>query len=277
MRQTVFESAWLDELAALRGTLSPPQLAEVTAGFVFRPDLWRPLVRHDPSSRWFEGLLLTSALEVWLIGWTPGQGTTVHNHGGSSGAMTVAEGTLVEEVFELSGPSSGLAMRRRVAHGAGAPVAFPVGHVHRVRNTGSVNATSVNAYSPPRRPMREYQEMVGRVSKVDELLTKARSRLARLGPQDAAKACDGGALLVDIRPEAQRAHEGGIPGAHVIERNVLEWRLDPASPWRIPEADSHDREIVVVCSEGYTSSLAAVALQDLGLIRATDLVGGFKA
>ena len=119
--------------------------------------------------------------------------------------------------------------------------------------------------------------MVGRVSKVDELLTKARSRLARLGPQDAAKACDGGALLVDIRPEAQRAQEGGIPGAHVIERNVLEWRLDPASPWRIPEADSHDREIVVVCSEGYTSSLAAVALQDLGLIRATDLVGGFKA
>jgi predicted metal-dependent enzyme (double-stranded beta helix superfamily) len=103
MRQTVFEPAWLDELAELRSTLTPAQLAEVTAGFVFRPDLWRPLVNHDPTRRWFEGLLLTSALEVWLIGWAPGQGTPVHDHGGSSGAMTVAEGTLEEEVFELAG------------------------------------------------------------------------------------------------------------------------------------------------------------------------------
>lgn len=161
MRQTVFEPAWLDELAELRSTLTPAQLAEVTAGFVFRPDLWRPLVNHDPTRRWFEGLLLTSALEVWLIGWAPGQGTPVHDHGGSSGAMTVAEGTLEEEVFERAGPASGLAMARCVAHTAGIPVGFPAAHVHRVRNAGSANATSINAYSPPRQPMREYEELAG--------------------------------------------------------------------------------------------------------------------
>jgi rhodanese-related sulfurtransferase len=113
--------------------------------------------------------------------------------------------------------------------------------------------------------------------RVDELLAQARARLARLQPQEVAEARGRGALLVDIRPEAQRAREGGIPGALVIERNVLEWRLDPTSEWRIPEADSHDREVVIVCSEGYTSSLAAAALQDLGVVRATDLIGGFHA
>ena len=112
---------------------------------------------------------------------------------------------------------------------------------------------------------------------VDELLARARARLVRLLPRDAAEARDRGALLVDIRPQAQRSEEGGIPGAFVIERNVLEWRLDPTSPWRIPEADGHQREVVVFCSQGYTSSLAAASLQDLGLVRATDLVGGFQA
>jgi rhodanese-related sulfurtransferase len=113
--------------------------------------------------------------------------------------------------------------------------------------------------------------------RVEELLAQARARLVRLQPHELVQARTKGALLVDIRPEAQRAREGGIPGALVIERNVLEWRLDPASEWRIPESDSHDREVVIVCSEGYTSSLAAASLQDLGLVRATDLIGGFHA
>jgi rhodanese-related sulfurtransferase len=113
--------------------------------------------------------------------------------------------------------------------------------------------------------------------RVQELLEEARAKLVRLHPREVAQARDSGALLVDIRPQAQRAQEGGIPGALVIERNVLEWRLDPESEWRIPEADSHDREVVVICSEGYTSSLAAASLHDLGLVRATDLIGGFKA
>jgi rhodanese-related sulfurtransferase len=112
---------------------------------------------------------------------------------------------------------------------------------------------------------------------VDEMLAAARARLRRIGPRECATAMRGGALLVDIRPQAQRRLEGAVPGALLIERNVLEWRLDPTSPERIPEVDGHDRPIVVMCSEGYTSSLAAASLQDLGLHRATDLEGGFHA
>jgi len=85
------------------------------------------------------------------------------------------------------------------------------------------------------------------------------------------------AILVDIRPESQRAIEGSIAGALIVERNVLEWRFDPASSTRLPVATDHDLQVIVFCSEGYTSSLAAAALQDLGLRRATDMVGGFHA
>jgi rhodanese-related sulfurtransferase len=111
---------------------------------------------------------------------------------------------------------------------------------------------------------------------IEQVLAAARSRLDRLSPGQARAAAADGALLVDIRPAAQRAAEGEIPGALVIERNVLEWRLDPQSSSRLPEA-SYDRRVIVVCSEGYTSSLAAAALQDLGLGGATDLAGGFRA
>ncbi len=112
---------------------------------------------------------------------------------------------------------------------------------------------------------------------VDDLLARARARLERLEPADAAAAVARGALLVDIRPEWQRADEGSIPGALVIERNHLEWRLDPSSDAKVPEAVDHDIEIVVFCSAGYSSSLAAASLQDLGLHRTTDLDGGFLA
>jgi rhodanese-related sulfurtransferase len=111
---------------------------------------------------------------------------------------------------------------------------------------------------------------------IDEVLAGARSRLVRLSPQDASDAVASGAVLVDVRPERQRAGEGEIPGALVVERNVLEWRFDPASSARLPVAD-YDLWVVVVCSEGYTSSLAAACLQDLGVRRATDLEGGFRA
>lgn len=112
---------------------------------------------------------------------------------------------------------------------------------------------------------------------IDEILAAARTRLRRLGPEAVAAALGRGAILVDIRPAAQRAEHGEIPGAVIIERNVLEWRLDPRSSARLPFADSYDLEVIVTCQEGYTSSLAAVALQDLGLRRATDLDGGFAA
>lgn len=112
---------------------------------------------------------------------------------------------------------------------------------------------------------------------IDDLLAAARSRLRRLGPQETFVAVERGAVLIDIRPAAQRAEFGEIPGALVIERNVLEWRLDPRSDARLSFATRYDLEVIITCQEGYTSSLAAASLQDLGLSRATDLAGGFAA
>jgi rhodanese-related sulfurtransferase len=111
---------------------------------------------------------------------------------------------------------------------------------------------------------------------VDDLLTEARADLQRLSPVETLAAQRNGAVLVDIRPHALRASEGEIPGALVVERNVLEWRFDPRSPDRLP-VTGFDAQIVVVCSEGYTSSLAAHALRRLGVDRATDLTGGYRA
>jgi len=111
---------------------------------------------------------------------------------------------------------------------------------------------------------------------IDAVLAAARSRLTRLSPPEAHRAGQSGALLVDIRPQAQREAEGEIPGATIIERNVLEWRLDPASTACLPVA-SYDLQVIVFCSEGYTSSLAAASLLDLGVRHATDLEGGFRA
>jgi len=112
---------------------------------------------------------------------------------------------------------------------------------------------------------------------IDDVLTAARARLHRVSPAEAAVALERGALLVDTRPFHQRVDEGEMPGAVLIERNHLEWRLDPTSDARIPEAVDHEVEVIVMCSEGYSSSLAAASLQDLGLHRATDLDGGFQA
>jgi rhodanese-related sulfurtransferase len=112
---------------------------------------------------------------------------------------------------------------------------------------------------------------------IAEVLEEARGRLDRLDPAATAAAQRAGAVLVDIRPVAQRLVSGQIPDAIVVERNVLEWRFDPRSDARLHFADRYDLPVVVYCQEGYTSSLAAAALQDLGLFRATDLVGGISA
>ena len=114
-------------------------------------------------------------------------------------------------------------------------------------------------------------------SRIDRVLQRARAGLNRLPATQVSDAVARGAVLVDIRPTAQRAAEGTVPGALVIERNVLEWRCDPTSEARLPQAVDDDVEWVVLCSQGYTSSLAAAALQDLGLHRATDVTGGYQA
>jgi rhodanese-related sulfurtransferase len=112
---------------------------------------------------------------------------------------------------------------------------------------------------------------------VDELLVEARRHLDRVSPQAAAAGMDDGALLVDIRPLEQRRRQGEVPGALVIGRNVLEWRLDPAGPHRIPEANRIGSAVIVLCAQGYASSLAARSLQSLGWDGATDVIGGFDA
>jgi rhodanese-related sulfurtransferase len=111
----------------------------------------------------------------------------------------------------------------------------------------------------------------------DDLVARARQHIDRTGPQELASIASAGGLVVDIRPAAQREAEGELPGALVIERNVLEWRLDPHGSHRVPDVTGFDQPVVVVCSAGYASSLAADSLRELGFRRATDLVGGYQA
>jgi rhodanese-related sulfurtransferase len=112
---------------------------------------------------------------------------------------------------------------------------------------------------------------------IEEIVERARRRINRVQPHELEQIAARGGLLVDIRPVAQRAAEGEFPGAHCIERNVLEWRLDPAGADRVNEVVGYDQPVVVICSEGYASSLAAASLADLGYRHASDLDGGFVA
>jgi rhodanese-related sulfurtransferase len=112
---------------------------------------------------------------------------------------------------------------------------------------------------------------------VDEVLAASRVGVDRLTPQQTVTAMRRGALLVDTRTESQRREQGELPGALVIYRTVLEWRLDPACAFRIKEAIDYDVEVVIACRQGYSSSLAAASLRSVGLHRATDLAGGVEA
>jgi rhodanese-related sulfurtransferase len=111
---------------------------------------------------------------------------------------------------------------------------------------------------------------------IDRLLAEDRNGLERVAVEDLEEELTAGALVVDMRPVEQRSRDGELPGALVVDRNVLEWRLDPTSPHRLPEADAR-RRVILVCNEGYASSLAAATLRRLGLEDATDLDGGFQA
>jgi rhodanese-related sulfurtransferase len=115
-----------------------------------------------------------------------------------------------------------------------------------------------------------------RIPAIDQLVARARASLDRVQPSDLMAELEAGTLVIDIRPIDQRQRDGDLPGAVVVDRNVLEWRLDPSCPYRLPIADEADRRIIVVCNEGYSSSLAAATLQDLGLRNATDLVDGYQ-
>jgi len=112
---------------------------------------------------------------------------------------------------------------------------------------------------------------------IAKILAEARQSLLRVTPEQLSGERENGTLIVDIRPVEQRQRDGDLPGAIVIDRNVLEWRLDPSSEHRIPQVTGYDIRIVVVCNEGYSSSLAAAVLQKLGLHQAVDMIGGYQA
>ncbi|NHC46899.1 rhodanese-like domain-containing protein [Motilibacter aurantiacus] len=112
---------------------------------------------------------------------------------------------------------------------------------------------------------------------IEHVLAAARAGVVRLSPPEVAAAQAAGALVVDTRTPAHRVEQGEFPGAVVIDRTVLEWRLDPTCPWRVPEATGPDLQVVVVCRHGYSSSLAVASLRAVGLHRATDLAGGVEA
>jgi rhodanese-related sulfurtransferase len=114
------------------------------------------------------------------------------------------------------------------------------------------------------------------MTSIDELLARARSRLDRVGADELSDLVAAGALLIDIRPVEERDRDGELEGAIVIDRNVLEWRLAPSSRWRTVTPEPGQR-VVVVCTDGYSSSLAAATLKDLGVDDATDLIGGYRS
>jgi rhodanese-related sulfurtransferase len=276
---------------------TPEELANIVSLFAWS-DGWMDKVRLRAEQRWYERLYRGPDYDIWVISWLPGQSTGFHDHGASSGALVVATGILEEHR-----PGE----RTRVIH-PGKPRAFGPDYAHDVRNVSLAPAISIHAYSPPLSDMNEYEldgsrlvprdrasgkaetaDQEWRVQKwkpsngagvlsIEQALSAARARLRRLSPEEAYEAMvKTAAILVDIRPEGQRAIEGSVAGALVVERNVLEWRFDPTSSARLPVATDHDIQVIVFCSEGYTSSLAAIALQDLGLQRATDVIGGFQA
>jgi len=111
----------------------------------------------------------------------------------------------------------------------------------------------------------------------DDLVAEARERISRIAPADVDEVLDAGGLIIDIRPQQLRGEEGAFPGAIVIERNVLEWRLDPQGDHRISQVTGYDQPVIIVCSAGYASSLAAASLTDLGFSSAADLDGGYQA
>ncbi|MHB1930574.1 MAG: rhodanese-like domain-containing protein [Acidimicrobiales bacterium] len=283
--------------------LAPAQIGAASRAVAAQPRLWSRLVPAQRPHRWYALLHRRANYDVWLLAWDPGHETDWHDHGGSSGSFAVAGGRLMETFRR---PRTGSAGTRRV--GAGDAVTFGPSHVHNVTHLAGAPALSIHVYSPALVAMTYYErtpygfsafETVAvdsphgtrsRVSEsevqftdrdrqaIDELLASARRGLERRPvPREAAEAVAAGATLVDLRPAGERAVEGAIPGSVAIERNVLEWRLDPQSEYRIPELASYDAEIILLCTDGYASSLAAATLRRMGLTRVTDLDGGYHA
>jgi rhodanese-related sulfurtransferase/predicted metal-dependent enzyme (double-stranded beta helix superfamily) len=304
----------LHGLAPSSGRLSTGQLRSLTTELARRRELWSDLVVRDPDVRWYLPLHRSNSCDVWLLAWERGQDTDWHDHGGSSGSFAVAEGSLLEQYRGASGRlghrrlSHGQAVAfgpghvHDVSHG-GAGSATSI-HAYSPPLTAMTYYTSTDygliarqtvAIDGPEggrgrggadTALARASASAARLSStslpdgapgIDELLAEARSGLRRLRPEAAFAALTDGAVLVDIRPLEQRIVEGEVPGAIIISRNVLEWRLDPRSDARIPALARSELQFIVMCSEGYASTLAAASLRRIGLPEATDLEGGFRA
>lgn len=305
----------LHGLVPRSGRLSPAQLRAVTHGIAGRRGLWADLVMHDPDVRWYLPLHRSDACDVWLLAWERGQDTDWHDHGGSSGSFAVAEGSLIEQYRVPSGRrlarrfvSAGEAIAfgpghvHDVGHGGGgsatsihayspplmamtyykpthygliATATMAIDGPEGDRGRGGADTALADASASAAGLSSE--ALPADAPGIDLLMAEARSGLVRLRPEAAFAALTDGAALVDIRPLEQRIVEGEVPGAILIGRNVLEWRLDPRSEARIPALARADTRIIVMCSQGYASSLAAATLRRVGLREATDLDGGFQA
>lgn len=289
--------AFISSIVDERSAPSRSALGRVTAGIAAHPELWEDLVVHDADERWYAQLHRGEEIDVWLLTWEPGQETDWHDHGGSAGSFAVAGGEVTEHFRR------GARMLGERVLAPGQFVAFGPGHVHDVTHHGDRPAVSIHCYSPPLTVMTFYERHLGRFRAtetvratgpdgrgwkrlgpyagvprpIDELLAEARLGLERLTPHEVASAMKRGAALVDIRPVEYRRAEGVVPGSIVIERNVLEWRLDPTNEARIHEIADYKRRIILMCNEGYASSLAAADLRRIGLVDVTDMQGGFRS
>jgi len=297
------------------GRLSPARLQAITGVLAARPDLWADLVVHDPDVRWYLPLHRSNSCDVWLLAWERGQDTDWHDHGGSSGSFAVADGCLVEQYRAASGRrfsrrqlgvgqavAFGPGHVHNVAHGGGdsatsihaysppllamtyyqvtgygliARETVAIEGAEGARGRGGAETALADATASAAELCSEV--LPGGAQSIDELLAETRGGLERMRPEAALAALTDDAALVDIRPLEQRIVEGEVPGAIIIGRNVLEWRLDPRSDARIPALARTDRRIIVMCSEGFASTLAAASLRKIGLHQATYLDGGFQA
>jgi rhodanese-related sulfurtransferase/predicted metal-dependent enzyme (double-stranded beta helix superfamily) len=302
-------------LAPAAGRLPPARLRAITAMLAARPELWADLVVHDPDVRWYLPLHRSNSCDVWLLAWDRGQDTDWHDHGGSSGSFAVAEGALREQYRAASGrrisarrlgAGEAVAFGPGHVHNVGHAGEGPASSIHaysppllamtyyQVTGFGLIARETVAIHGPEGQRGRGGTEtaLAGATAAaaqltsqalpygapgIDELLAEARSGLSRIRPEAALAALTDGAVLVDIRTLEQRIIEGEVPGSVIIGRNVLEWRLDPCSEARIPALAHADAQIIVMCSEGYASTLAAASLRRIGLHQATYLDGGFQA
>jgi rhodanese-related sulfurtransferase/mannose-6-phosphate isomerase-like protein (cupin superfamily) len=273
--------------------VTPEALLGMASGLALAADAWTSSLETHPDARTGLRILATERYDAWLLWWPAGTAVSPHHHGDSEAAFAVSSGALRETRW-----LGGRREERLLTHGQGTTVGRRV--VHDV--AAVVEALSVHVYSPPLARMAFFDDQAENLlleepvdpadsavavsgffhvehrGGLDTVLERARERISpRMHPRDLAAAMDLGALVVDTRPAVLRQRDGELEGALVIDRNVLEWRLDPYGSHRIQGASDADRLVILVCDEGYASSLAAVSLLGLGRRNVTDLEGGYQA